>query len=114
MFRLKKWQKPITKRSGLCGKYTNTYVYDMLPKGVLAELRKKNPKNESGNRIKRHHQWLTKDVGNNHLGRQLDIIITLMKISNNWGEFERHFARRFPVKNQQLELLEINPKSKEA
>lgn len=45
------------------GKITNEIVYNKLPRGVLDELNKLNPRNEKGNRKYRHHQFLSENVG---------------------------------------------------
>lgn len=45
------------------GKITNEIVYNKLPRGVLDELKKLNPKNEKGNRRFKHHQFLSENVG---------------------------------------------------
>src|SRR5487761_1101099 len=54
-----------------------------LPEGVLAELERLNLKNARGNRHRKHHQHLTESTGNVHLDRQINTVITLMKISRN-------------------------------
>lgn len=97
LFRLKGWTySPLTvKRPQLVGKLTNELVYDKLPKGVLAELKKVTPKSESGNYTKRFHQSLTEDIGNPHLEKHLASVITLMKVSPNWNNFKRMFVRAF-------------------
>jgi hypothetical protein len=97
MFRLKGWQyRPVSvKKPKLVGKLTADLVYEQLPKGVLAELRKKNPTNESGNRTKRHHQFLTPTIGNPHLEKQLISVVTLMRASPDWKTFDKLFKRAF-------------------
>lgn len=45
------------------GKITNEIVYNKLPRGVIDELNKLNPKNEKGNRKHKHHQFLSENVG---------------------------------------------------
>ena len=40
----------------LVGKITNDIVYKKLPKGVLDELNRLNPKDDKGNRKHKHHQ----------------------------------------------------------
>lgn len=45
------------------GKITNDIVYNKLPRGVIDELNKLNPKNDKGNRKHKHHQFLSENVG---------------------------------------------------
>lgn len=84
-----------TKRPGYLGKFTNKYIYDQLPEGVLDELKKKNPTNAVGNRVRRHHQFLTEDVGVPHLDKHLLKVITVMELSDNVKQFEINFNRIF-------------------
>lgn len=97
MFRLKGWTyNPVGgKKSQLVGKITNELIYDKLPKGVLAELKRVTPKSEAGNRTKKFHQSLSDDVGNPHLEKQLASVTTLMKVSPSWSKFKRLFVRAF-------------------
>lgn len=96
MFRLKKWEYKGNAKSPLVGKYTNKFVYDVLPESVLEELKKRNPviQNKSYRRY-RYHQFLTEETGIPHLDRHLASVITLMRISNNWEEFENLFEKVF-------------------
>lgn len=106
MFRLHKWKYDPTsvRRPGVVGKFTNQFIYDKLPEGVLQELKLKNPKNERGNRRAKHHQYLTEDVGHPHLEKQITKTLTLMQAADSWPQFKRLFNRVFGVKNSQAEL----------
>jgi hypothetical protein len=98
MFRLRGWDyniKNIQKRPGVIGTWTNNLIYKQLPTGVLEELKRKTPKDEKGNRKHRFHQLLSEDIGNPHLSNQITAVVTLMKASSNWRNFERLFARAF-------------------
>lgn len=97
LYRLYDWEyKPLSmKHPKYLGKFTNEYVYEYLPEGVLEELRFKNPKNNNGNRIKRHHQFLTDDIGIPHLERHITKLITIMELSDNIDEFKENFNRIF-------------------
>lgn len=98
MFELKSWEWKGMKvnRPSVVGKYTNDIVYDRLAPGVLAELKKRNPPNESGRRKSKHHQWLTEDIGHPALQQHLHTIIAFMKASSNWSTFHRMVERAFP------------------
>ncbi|BCH11915.1 hypothetical protein MesoLj131c_61730 [Mesorhizobium sp. 131-3-5] len=107
MFRLHGWDydPESVSRPGVVGKFTNTYIYERLPPGVLKELHTINPKDEHGRRRNRHHQFLTEDVGNPHLERQISATTVLMRASDDWPSFKRLFAKAFPQSGDQIELL---------
>lgn len=98
IFRLHKWNftsNDIKKRPGVVGKYTNQFVYEMLPPGVLQKLRQVTPKSVNGNYIYKFHQSLTPETGREHLRNQLISVTTIMSISRSWQEFKDFFARKF-------------------
>lgn len=111
VYRLQGWDydKTSSKRPGYVGKLINRYIYDALPMGVTEELQRVNPKNERGNRPRRHHQHLISDTGNVHLDRQISTVITLMRISASNSEFEELFDRAFAAQPR-LPVV-INPAS---
>ncbi|MGP8198211.1 MAG: P63C domain-containing protein [Limisphaerales bacterium] len=54
------WRRPNNHEAlGCVGELTNDLVYERLAPGILEELRRKNPKSETGNRKSRHHHWLS-------------------------------------------------------
>ena len=96
LFRLNGWDftiNGIKKRPGVIGKWTNTIIYEELPNGILDELKKKAPKNESGNRTERYHQFLTLDVGEPNLEKQINKVITLFQVSDNMKQFWDNFKK---------------------
>lgn len=107
LFRLNGWDftvNGIKKRPSVIGKWTNTLIYDQLPKGVLTELKRKTPKNAAGNRSARYHQFLTPDIGHPTLTAQINQIVTIFQLSDNmeqmWAQFEKLKQRQ----NGQLSL----------
>lgn len=95
-FRLNGWDytvNGIKKRPGIIGKWTNTFVYEELPNGVLEELKNKTPKSELGNRMNRYHQLLTTDIGEPNLERQINKVITLFQVSDNMKQFCENFRK---------------------
>jgi hypothetical protein len=104
-----------TRRNPGVGKLIKHYIYGQLPQGVLAELERLNPRNEKWNRPRKHHQHLTESTGNVHLDRQINAVITLMKISRNRAEFDEYFERAFPPPQQKLPLeIDVYEASKES
>lgn len=107
LFRLNGWQftvHGIKKRPGVIGIWTTKLVYEQLPKGVLEELKKKTPKNQSGNYVARFHQNLTPDIGNEHLAAQLNQVITLFQLSDNMEHMWNQFYKLKDRQSGQLEL----------
>lgn len=96
LFRLNGWDftvNGIKKRPSAIGTWTNTLIYDQLPKGVLEELKNKTPKSKSGNKTARYHQSLTLDIGEPNLTAQINQIVTLFQLSDNmkhmWQQFQK-------------------------
>ena len=84
-------------RTAYIGKLTNALVYEQLPKGVLDELRAKNPRDpETKRRRHTHHELLTADIGHPHLDKQILTVTTLLSVSDDWVEFVRLFSKKFP------------------
>jgi hypothetical protein len=98
MFRLRGWEYKGKPKPPLVGKITNELVYDKLPEKVIEEIKKQDP-----NRKHRIHQYLTIDTGVPHLDRHLASVITLMRVSDNWEQFEELFNKAFPVNDIKME-----------
>jgi hypothetical protein len=98
LYRLRGWEWPSAKgHTPLVGKLTNQLVYEKLPEGVLDELRRKNPVDpETGGRKHKHHQFLSENLGVKGLHEHLIQLITVMKISKDWDEFDKLFNKVFP------------------
>ncbi len=78
------------------GHLTNNVVYSRLAPFVLKELRSRNP-SENGRRKHKHHQHLTEDIGHPKLLQHLGSVVTLMRLSKNWDEFEAVLNDIHPV-----------------
>jgi len=104
IFRLNGWAWNGGKMPGVVGTWTNDLVYDRLAPGVLEELQRRNPVNESGYRGAKHHQYLTKDVGHPALSRRLYELIGMARASESWERFYRLVDRTFPRINTTLAL----------
>jgi hypothetical protein len=77
------------RRIGASSGFYNKLVYEQLPKGVLEDLRRKNPVVYVGasglQRKNKHHQWLTDDVGDPHLRNQISQVLGIMRAARNKG-----------------------------
>jgi hypothetical protein len=95
-------------RNAYIGQLTNSLIYEQLPPGVLAELRKKSPKNpRTGRRKGTLHQGLTEEVGHPSLEKQISATTTLLRASpsGNPEFFKMLFRNAFPDRQGEL-LLE--------
>ena len=103
--RLKGWPSiNAVKRPSVIGKYTNDFVYERLAPGVLAELKRLNPKLPSGARRHRHHQWFTPEHGHPKLREHLAAVVALMKVSSTWSGFRQLLDRAFTKLNTTIPL----------
>lgn len=113
MFRLKGWTfhgiSVRRKKPSVVGKYTNDVVYERLAPGILEELQARNPKDSKGQRKKKHHQWLSDDIGHPALAQHLHAVIGLMRASSSWDQFKRLLDRAFPKKGNTLSLALDEP-----
>ena len=89
-------------------KFTRSFVYHPLENGaVLEELDRVNPKfGVNGNRRARFHQHLSEGYGIEKLKRQVQDVMTLMKVSDSIGQFKRLFSKRFPTFGTQIDFLD--------
>lgn len=90
-------------------KFTRTYVYEPLENGaVLQELDRINPKiTAKGTRRDRFHQHLTLGYGIEKLKRQVQVVETLIDVSDNVSQFKKLFSKKFgDAKGAQLDLLD--------
>ena len=97
IFRLYGWEyNPLSlARTPFIGKFTNEYVYKEMSPEVLEELKKANPVKENGRRRRKHHQYLTRQIGIPHLKQHLTKLITVMQLSENIDYFKKNFKRAF-------------------
>jgi hypothetical protein len=76
--------------------------------GLLKELQERSPKNNSGERSNRLHQWLNNDIGNPMLAQHLHTIITFQKLAivngHGWEKFVKTVDQVMPKKGNTLEL----------
>lgn len=86
-----------TKHPGVVGKWINDIVYERIAPKVLEELRRRNPKNENGNRSHKHHQFLSEEIGHPKLKEHIAGVMAIGRLSgNNWQRFMRNLDRAYP------------------
>jgi hypothetical protein len=86
------------------GVLTNDIVYDRLAPGVLEELKKINPKYESGRRQHKHFQWLTSNRGYPKLREHLGAVMATMRLSSDWHDFKAKLDKNYPRQGKPTQL----------
>lgn len=86
------------------GHLTNNIVYDRLAPGVKAELKRLTPRDSKGRPRHKLFQRLTEDVGHPRLREHLASVVTLMKVSPTYEEFEKHLDKALPRWDDTLPL----------
>lgn len=100
------WAKT-TARPSFIGKIINDIVYERIAPLVYEEIKKLNPKMESGNRRFKHHQFLTDEKGRPTLQKHLAILHSFAVASDyNWGKFMYLLDKAHPKQYQQLALFD--------
>lgn len=106
LFRLRGLEFPrdTVKRPQYFGRLTNDIVYDRLAPGVKDELKRAVSKNESGKPKHKLFQKLTTSVGYPKLREHLGSVVTIMKLSDGWGDFMAKLNRLHPRYGETMPL----------
>ena len=106
LFRLRGLQFPrdTVSRPKYFGHLTNDIVYKRLAPKVLEELKKTTPKDDKGRYKQKLFQRLTENIGHPKLREHLASIVTLMKISTDYCQFEHLLDQVHPKYGDTLEL----------
>lgn len=92
------------KRPQYFGHLTNDIVYRRLAPNVLEELKKATPKREDG-RLKHHlFRRLTPEIGHPKLREHLASVVTIMKLSNDYNDFEQKLDQIHPRYGETIPL----------
>jgi hypothetical protein len=114
LFRLRGLDYPegTVKRPQYFGQLTNDLVYRRLAPGVLDELKRVSDRDDEGRLRHRYFQRLTSNVGYPKLREHLGSVVTLMKLSDGWGDFVRMLDRIHPRYGDTMLLpLDYDPAS---
>lgn len=106
MYRLRDMEYPndTVQRPRYFGLLTNDIVYDRLAPDALKKLKEVNPKQESGRRKHKYFQWLTSNVGYPKLREHLGSVVTIMKLSADWHDFQAKLNRLHPSYRKPTQL----------
>ncbi len=89
LFRLRGLEYPrdTVKRPQYFGHLTNDIIYKRLAPRVLEELKKTTPKTPRGRSRDALFQRLTPDLGHPKLREHMASVVTIMKLSDKYGDF---------------------------
>jgi hypothetical protein len=106
MFRLRGLPFPGTgvKRPQYFGHLTNDIIYRRLAPGVWKELKEQIEKDEKGRLKHKLFQKLTPEIGHPKLRDLVVSVITIMKLSEQWGDFKNKLDRVQPAYNETMLL----------
>jgi hypothetical protein len=98
LFRLRGWAwiEGSNRRPRRVGGDTEDIIYDRLPQGVKEELQRRNPVISPGYRRYRNFQFLSEDIGDPHLQKQITVATALMRASRSWKQFKHLLDRATP------------------
>lgn len=106
IFRLRglEYMKDNVRRPQYFGYLTNDIVYKRLAPGVLEELKTVTPRRESGGHKHQLFRRLTDNIGHPKLREHLSSVITVMKLSTDYKDFQSKLDRVHPRYDRTLEL----------
>ncbi len=108
LFRIRGLEFPQDKvsRPKYFGHLTNDIIYERLAPGVLAELKNKTPKDDSGRRKHHLHRRLSAELGHPKLVAHLEAVIAVMKLSDDddYKGFIKNLDRVKPRYKDTLQL----------
>ncbi len=107
LFRLRglSYPRDTVKKPAYFGHLTNNIVYARLAPKVLEELKKDTPRSANGRHKHQLHRKLTSDVGHPKLKEHLASVVSLMKISKTYEQFEDFLNVAHPKFNDTLPLF---------
>lgn len=97
LFKLRNLEFPSVNIPSYFGHLTTNIVYKRLAPKILINLKEMTPVSKNGHRTARLHQSLTHDIGYYKLKEHLGSVVTLMKLSNNYEEFEKKLNEIHPL-----------------
>lgn len=106
LFRLRglNFQEDTVKRPQYFGHLTNDIVYSRLAPAVLEELKSTAPKRDGGRRKCKLFQMLTPDLGHPKLRERMASVVTIMRLSNNYADFQIKLDRIHPRYDRTMPL----------
>lgn len=88
-------QQPRNRGPRYAGKLIRKFIYEQLPKPVLPALDEQNPRDDQYRRKRKHHQYLTPEMGLDHFRNQMIGVMTLLRASPDKETFKLLYRRAF-------------------
>jgi hypothetical protein len=106
LFRLRGMNYPndTVKKPQYFGHLTNNIIYTRLAPKVLDELKKLTPRDDRGRHKHQLHRRLTAEFGHPRLREHIASVVSLMKISDRYTQFETYLDRAHPKYNETMPL----------
>jgi len=110
IYKLKGWTWPGMgkNRYSVVAYYTRDLIYERIAPGLLAELEKREPKNEKGHRAHKLHEWLTDDIGNPLLAQHMHSVVMFQRLALangfGWNRFVKMVDQVLPRRGNTLDL----------
>ncbi|AAT90058.1 hypothetical protein ATY41_02660 [Leifsonia xyli subsp. xyli] len=103
MFRLRglPFDPDSVSKPGYFGHLTNNVVYKRVAPWVFEEIKTQRAKDEKKRKAK-FHQQLTQEVGHPKLREHIASVTTVMKLSDDWADFEQKLDRVHPIVDPNL------------
>lgn len=93
------------------GHWTNDIVYSRLTPGLVKKLKEINPRNDKGNRTRKHHQHFTEELGVPELQTHISNVVFLMKTCTTDEEFKLKLDMAAPKHGDTLPITVADPPS---
>lgn len=97
LYRLRGLEYGKQKIPSYFGHLTNNIIYKRLAPEILGRLKALTPKSKNGNNTARYFQSLSRDIGYHKLKELLGSVVTLMKLSDNYDDFEVKLNKIHPL-----------------
>lgn len=94
-----------TQHPKCMGALINWAFYGRMIEGLPAELQRRNPADENGQRRQRHHQYLSDDIGKPMLEQLIIGFLAIARTKNTWEAFKEEYDRAFPRQHKAPILL---------
>jgi len=117
IYKLREWKWPgmSVNRYSVVSHYTNDLMYERMLPGLKEEFKRRNPKNERGQRKFKNQQFLNDEVGDKLFAQQMFTVLALQRACLNkqgdrWAHFMMMMDEVLPKKKSTIPLpLSIPP-----
>jgi hypothetical protein len=110
IYKLKGWVWPGMQKNrySVVAHYTNDLVYERMAPGLLTALQSKSPRDDTGERSNKLHQYLTEEVGDPMLAQHLHSLMMFQRLAiangYGWNRFVKMVDQVLPKRGTTLDL----------